>query len=67
MFGPMAKYPTNDIRKLFTEIGCIMEDTSLLALIWAADDENDVAARFRQISDAHNKVGQLLAQIDSKF
>ena len=61
----MAK-PTNDkVRRLFTEIGCIMEDASLIALVWKANDEFDVRKRFQKISDAHEKIGQLLLQIGS--
>ena len=61
----MAKPTNDDIRRLFTEIGCVMEDASLIALVWGADDEIDVTARFRKISDAHEKISQLLLQIDS--
>ena len=61
----MAKPAHDDVRRLFTEIGCVMEDASLIALVWGADDEIDVTARFRKISDAHEKIGQILLQIDS--
>ncbi len=49
VLGCMAKSTNDDIRKLFTEIGCIMEDASLIALVWGADDELNVRARYRKI------------------
>lgn len=61
----MANNTDNDVRRPFTEIGCIMEDASLIALLWSADDELDMLARYREISDAHAKIGELLKQIDS--
>lgn len=46
------------------EIGCIMEDTSVIALIWNAGDRLDASARFRKISEAQEKIGELVAQIE---
>jgi hypothetical protein len=60
----MAKPKNDKVRELFTEIGCVMEDASLLALVWRAEDKLDVIARYREISDAHEKIGELLLQID---
>ena len=65
MLRPMATASNEDTRKLYTKIGCIMEDASLIALVWRADDETDVAVRIRKISEALEKIGQLLLQIDS--
>lgn len=60
--------PTNDgIRKLFTEIGCIMEEACLRALVRSADEEMDITARYRTLADAHEKTGELLTRIDSKI
>jgi len=57
--------PANDeVRKLFTEIGCIMEDASIVALIWSDADGLDIPARLARLSDAHSKIGDLLAQIE---
>jgi hypothetical protein len=53
----MTKAKDNEVRELFTQIGCIMEDASLIALVWGTDGEWDVAARYREISAAHNKMG----------
>lgn len=65
MVEPMPK-PTNDhIRKLFTDIGCIMEDASPVALTWRADDGLHLMARYQKILDAHAKIDDLLSQIDS--
>lgn len=61
----MAKPSNDEVRELFTEIGCIMEDASLIALVWGADDEIDVTARYQKILDAQEKISQLLLQIES--
>ena len=61
----MAKPAQDEVRKLFTEIGCIMEDASLIALVWSSTDNLDVRARYRTISEVHEKIGELLLQIDS--
>lgn len=39
----------DDIRAPFTQIGCIMEDASLIALVWADVNELGVRARFDQL------------------
>ena len=58
--------PTNDeVRNLFTEIGCIMEDASRIALVWQAADGLNVMARYQKLSDSHAKLSELLSQIDS--
>lgn len=57
--------PANDeARKLFTEIGCIMEDVSLIALVWSSTDNLDVRARFQTLSQAHKEIGDLLLRIE---
>lgn len=57
--------PANDeVRKLFTEVGCIMEDASLVALIWRDADGLDPRARLQILSDTHAEIGDLLAQIE---
>lgn len=60
----MTHNTDDDVRRLFTEIGCIMEDASLMALLWKTEDGLDVAARYREISNAHAKIGELLKRID---
>ena len=60
----MAKPAHDDVRKLFTDIGCIMEDASLIALIWSSTDNLDVRARFQTLSQAHKEIGNLLLRID---
>lgn len=59
----MANDKDNEVRRLFTEIGCIMEDASLSALVLGDRNDLDVKARYRQISDVHTKIGELLSQI----
>jgi hypothetical protein len=57
--------PANDeIRELFTEVGCIMEDASLVALIWRDADGLDPRARLKSLADAHAQIGNLIARID---
>jgi hypothetical protein len=60
----MTKAKDDEVRKLFTEIGCIMEDASLVALVWGDDDKLNTHARYRTVIDAHAKISELLAQID---
>lgn len=59
----MANQNDDEVRRLFTEIGCIIEDASLAALVWR-DENLDIEARYRQISDAHAKIGELLTKIN---
>ena len=60
----MAIPANNEIRKLFTEIGCIMEDANLVALQWRDADGLDPRARLQRLSDAHAAIGDLFAQIE---
>lgn len=60
----MAKLSNDEVRKLFTEIGCIMEDASVVALMWRDEDGLDPRARLHSLSDAHAAIGDLLAQIE---
>lgn len=61
---PMAKSAHDEVRKLFTEVGTIMEDASVVALIWRDGDGLEVSARLQSLSDAHAEIGDLLAEID---
>jgi hypothetical protein len=47
------------IRQLCTRAGCIMEDTSVVALIW--DDGLAINARLAKLSDAANDIHALVA------
>ncbi|OYZ87643.1 MAG: hypothetical protein B7Y00_05185 [Sphingomonadales bacterium 17-56-6] len=60
----MAKSANDEVRKLFTEIGCIMEDASLVALMWRDGDGLNPRALLQSLSDAHAEIGDLLARID---
>ena len=60
----MAKPESYEIRKIFTDIGCIMEDGSIVALIWRDGDGLDLRARLQSLSDAHAEIGDLLEQIE---
>jgi hypothetical protein len=59
----MTKATNDEVRKLFTQIGCIMEDASVAALLWKDGDALDVAARYWEISDVHAKISELLSRI----
>ena len=57
--------PANDeVRKLFTKIGYIMEDASIISLIWSDTDGLDPRSRLQSLSDAHAEIGDLLTRID---
>ena len=58
----MTNDTDDEVRRLFNDIGCIMEDASLIALVWR-DANLDLEARYRQISAAHIKIGERLTQI----
>ena len=60
----MANPAKHEVRKLFTEIGCIMEDASVVALMWRDGDGLDPRARLHSLSDAHAAIGDVLAQIE---
>ena len=60
----MTKATNDEVRKLFTQIGCIMEDASLIALVCKADDKLNTQGRYRMVLDAHAKISELLTQID---
>lgn len=60
----MAKPANDEVRKLFTEIGCIMEDASIGALVWRDGEGLDLRARLQSLSDAHAGIDDLLAQIE---
>ena len=51
------------LRRLFTEIGCIMEDASVTALVWERGDKRSVKDRAAELQDACNKISGLLNTI----
>lgn len=53
------------LRRLFTEIGCIMEDASVTALVWKRNDTRSISDRAAELRDAYNKIGGLLDSIDA--
>lgn len=63
----MASKNDQDIRQLFTEIGCIMEDASVVALVWSAESDMDVTRRLHALQDAHRQTGELLARIEQSL
>ncbi len=53
------------LRGLFTELGCIMEDASVTALVWQRDDARSRSDRAAELRGAYNKIGALLDTIDA--
>ena len=58
---------TDELYKLFTYIGCIMEDASAVALIWDRKAENAAKAKFEHLSRAHHEIARLLSQIKTEL
>lgn len=51
------------IRKLCTEIGSIMEDASVVALVWNDSDHLTTAARVKRLHQAHAEIERLLNDV----
>jgi len=58
----MDKATQNRIREICTLIGTIMEDASVLALVWDTQSGLSVAARLQLLDNAHSDVSRLLKQ-----
>lgn len=56
----MDKATHHKVREICTQIGTIMEDTSVVALVWKIDDGLSETDRLNQIRHAHNEIGILL-------
>lgn len=54
-----------ELRTLFTDIGCIMEDSSVKALVWQRKDARSRSDRATELRVAYNKIGALLDIIDA--
>ena len=54
----------DDVRALFTQIGCVMEDASVVALIWDAADALTAQDRLEQLTQAHRQISELLHNIE---
>ena len=54
-----------ELRRLFTEIGCIMEDAGVTALLWKHDDPRSISDRAAELRDAYSRIGALLDQIEA--
>lgn len=62
-FGVCMDKATQDrIREICTQIGTIMEDVSVVALVWRISDNLDAAERLHQLRDVHTEIGRLLEQ-----
>lgn len=56
----MDKATHDRIREICTQIGTIMEDTSVVALVWQIDDDISSTERLLQLRNAHTEIGRLL-------
>ena len=54
-----------ELRKLFTEIGCIMEDASVIALVWSRNDTRSISDRVAELCSAYSRIGALLDKIEA--
>ena len=54
----------DEVRRLFTEIGCLMEDASIVALIWSGDDGLNARQRLDELKAANQAIAGKLAEID---
>jgi hypothetical protein len=59
----MTDQSDDHVRSLFTEIGCVMEDVSVIALIWENDDPLTIEGRYQHLLNAHHKIDAALEQI----
>lgn len=61
---PMDSDSEARIRQICTEIGVIMEDISVVALIWAKDGDVSIAERLQLLRDAYLQIGTLIKQAE---
>lgn len=57
---PMDSDKENQIRQICTEIGIIMEDASVVALIYPEGDDMSTTKRLQLLRDAYLQIGTLL-------
>jgi len=51
------------IQKLCAEIGSIMEDASVVAVVWKVDDGLSTKMRVGRLVSAHSEIGKLLSEV----
>lgn len=54
-----------ELRELFTGIGCIMEDVGVTALVWKHDDKRPEPNRAAELRRAHDEIGTILDKIEA--
>ena len=59
----MDKQAIEDVRAQFTNIGCIMEDASVIALIWDRTDLVSIQSKHEQLLQAHHQIDTALKSI----
>jgi hypothetical protein len=59
----MVKQTDDKARVHFTHIGCIMEDASVVALIWDPADNTTLQSRYERLLETHRQIEEALQQI----
>ena len=54
-----------ELRGLFTEIGSIMEDASVTALVWERGDKRSISDRAGELRGAYQNIGTLIDTIEA--
>lgn len=61
---PMDSDTENQIRQICTEVGIIMEDASVVALIWPKEGDVTIPERLQLLRGAHLQIGTLIRQAE---
>ena len=61
----MDENSEGQIRTLFMQIGILMEDTSMIALIWRDSDRLTTGDRLARVRAANENIGVLVSQIEA--
>ena len=59
----MTEHSNDHVRTLFTEIGCIMEDASVIALIWDDAEPITIEGRYQHLRNVHHAIDAALEKI----
>lgn len=61
----MADISDDQIRTLFMQIGIIMEDTGMVALIWRDSDRLTTGDRLTRVTAANESIGALVSELEA--
>ena len=48
-----------ELRRLFTELGCIIEDASVTSLVWSRDDTRSISDHAAVLRGAYSRISAL--------